>query len=77
MLLLMSGLMVPVKDSSALANAVMRLLDDPALCRRLGESARKWIEQESSVARMADRYLSVYQEVLGHQRQPTGHAMGY
>lgn len=34
------GLLVPVDDAAALAGAMTRLLDDPALRSRLGESAR-------------------------------------
>ena len=35
------GLLVPAKDAQALAEAIMRLLDDPVLARRLGLAALK------------------------------------
>lgn len=42
-----TGLSVPVGDSPALADAIVRLLRDPALARRLGENGRD---------RMLDRF---------------------
>ena len=35
------GLLVPVRDATALANAIARLYDDPDLCAQLGRAARK------------------------------------
>ena len=35
-----NGLMVPAKDANALAEATLRLLNDPALAQRLGAAAR-------------------------------------
>ena len=35
-----SGLVVPPKDPAALASAIQALLDDDALCRRLGQGAQ-------------------------------------
>ena len=37
----LSGLLVPVGDAAALARAILTLLDDPELARRLGEEGRK------------------------------------
>jgi len=41
-----SGLLVPQKDPAALAAAVGRLLDDPALAERIAQSARRVVEEE-------------------------------
>jgi len=35
------GLLVPVRNAKALANAILRLQDDPLLCERLGKAARE------------------------------------
>lgn len=36
-----TGLLVPPKDADALAEALLKLIDNPQLCLRLGEAARK------------------------------------
>lgn len=58
------GLLVPVRDASALAGAIARLQDDPVLARRLGEAARaKALEQfEEGVVIKAT--MAVYRELL-------------
>ena len=60
------GLLVPVKDGVALANAIERLVRDPALRHTLGAAAR-----EKAVARFDERIvvartLDVYAELLGN-----------
>jgi glycosyltransferase involved in cell wall biosynthesis len=56
-----TGLLVPPDDAEALAVAITRVLDDPA---DYGASGRARAETEFSVARMADRTLSVYETAL-------------
>ena len=58
-----TGLLVPPDDATALAAAVGRLLDDPALASRLGASGAERARAEFSVARMAERTLAVYHSV--------------
>lgn len=58
------GLLVPVKDAAALAAAIARLHDDPALAERLGRAAR-----EKALARFDERIvlaqtLAAYHELL-------------
>ena len=58
------GLLVPVRDAAALAAAIARLQDDPALARRLGEAARrKALAQFDESVVIADT-LAVYRELL-------------
>ena len=52
-----TGFLVPADDVSALAEAVSRVLDDPA---ELGVIGRERARAEFSVARMVDRTLEVY-----------------
>ena len=59
-----TGLLVPPRAPEALAEAVVRLLRDRALGRRLGEAGRRKVEQEFSAESMIEGTLRVYHEVL-------------
>ena len=59
-----TGLLVEPDDPVALAAAVTRLLDDPALRRRLGEAGLARARSEFSVEKMARRTLDVYSNAL-------------
>jgi glycosyltransferase involved in cell wall biosynthesis len=56
-----TGLLVAPDDSTALATALNRVLDDPD---GYGPAGQARARQEFSVARMADRTLAVYESVL-------------
>jgi glycosyltransferase involved in cell wall biosynthesis len=59
-----SGLLVPVKDASALAVAIARLQDDRELCARLGQAARQKALAEFDEKIVIARTLDVYRELL-------------
>jgi glycosyltransferase involved in cell wall biosynthesis len=56
-----TGLLVPADDAPALAEAAGRVLDDPG---DFGARGYERAREEFSVARMADRTLAVYRQVL-------------
>ena len=60
-----TGLLVPPSDSAKLAERIMELLDDPERARRVGEAARREVEQEFSVDQMVRRTAGIYRSVLG------------
>jgi len=67
-----TGLLVPPSDSERLANAVVRLLLDNALRKRMGRNARHWIDEEQK--KVAELSLRAYEEAIGayKNRRRTG-----
>jgi glycosyltransferase involved in cell wall biosynthesis len=63
-----TGVLVPPRDPAALAEAVLRLIDDPELRRRLARSARDLVLREFRVSLVVERTLDVYTELLRHHR---------
>jgi len=60
-----NGLLVPVKDAKALAEAMIRLIRDPALRERMGKAGRTKIEQEFDERLVIEKVMDIYdQEVL-------------
>ena len=59
-----TGTLVPVADSSALAQGVLRYFSDVALARRHGTAARHAAERRYSLARMVQDYDALYKRAL-------------
>lgn len=60
-----TGLNVPVLQPTALADAINRLLDDPALALQYGDAGRRRFETHFTADRMVEQTLQVYRRVLG------------
>jgi len=58
-----TGILVPPGDSKALAEAVVLLLHDPALRRRLGQAGRQRVLDEFTLDRVLPQTLNVYQSL--------------
>ena len=58
-----TGLITEPADSPALANAIVRLLNDEHLRKRLGEAGHNWIRDNFSAEAMARTYLELYQSL--------------
>ncbi|MGQ0677438.1 MAG: glycosyltransferase family 4 protein [Rhodospirillales bacterium] len=58
-----TGLLVPPGDAAALARAIARLLDEPALRARLAENARRRFEAMFTIERTADAVAQLYREL--------------
>jgi glycosyltransferase involved in cell wall biosynthesis len=60
-----NGLLVPVADPGALADAMVRLADDPDLRRRLGSAGRDLVLQHYTVEHQVAETERVYFDALG------------
>ena len=61
-----NGYLVPQRDPNAVAEALLRLLDDPAAARAMGERGRqRALSRDWS--HVVDEYLAIYDRVLGRE----------
>ena len=60
-----TGLEVPMRDVEALADAMRRLADDPALRDRLGAAGRARVRERFTVGAMTESHLDLYRKVRG------------
>ena len=59
-----TGLIVPPRESKALAEAISRLLQDEKLRTRMGIEGKRRLEKEFTKERMARETLKLYEEIL-------------
>ena len=64
-----TGLMVPPRDVPALAAAIARILDDPALAQRLGTRAHAKAQAEFGLERMLDRMQAVFTAAIAEAQR--------
>jgi glycosyltransferase involved in cell wall biosynthesis len=61
------GLLVAPDDPARLAEALLRLAEDPALARALGDDGHEGVRRLHTVQLMADRALEVYESVMSDE----------
>lgn len=59
-----NGILIRPKDPASLTEGLRCVLSDAALCRRLGENARKTVEESYSLEKSVGRLTDIYEEVL-------------
>ena len=64
-----TGILVPPRDSKALADAICRLLEDVEFRRKMGGAGRRRVEEVFSVERMVRETERVYEDVFGRSEQ--------
>ena len=60
-----TGLLVEPKDAETLANAIQRLMKDPALAARLAEAGRAWVAERFDLRTSLEPLLERYRRRLG------------
>jgi glycosyltransferase involved in cell wall biosynthesis len=59
-----TGLLVPAEDSTALAAAMARMIDNAALRHEFGRQGCLRMQSEFTIEKMVDQYVESYREVL-------------
>jgi glycosyltransferase involved in cell wall biosynthesis len=64
-----SGLLVPPRDSGALAQGILSLMENMQYARTLASQGRQLVEAQYSLTRMLDRIESLYGRLLQDRRK--------
>ena len=59
-----TGLLIPIKDSVALADAIERLIKDAELRNSMGREGRELAEDVFAIEKIVQQHLDIYQELL-------------
>lgn len=68
-----TGMVVPLRDPQAMAEAINGLLANPSLRTELGDRALVRAFKEFSIASMCDRYENLYRKILDERADRTPH----
>jgi glycosyltransferase involved in cell wall biosynthesis len=63
-----TGLLVPPRDSHALAEGIITLLEDGACAKQLGDTAREVAASRYSLTRMVETYQEIYAGLTGEPK---------
>jgi glycosyltransferase involved in cell wall biosynthesis len=64
-----TGVLVPPRDHERMADAIVKLLNDESLRKRMGDAGRARAESRFSAERMVQKTLRVYRRVAMHPHQ--------
>ena len=59
-----TGMLVPVKDAAALADAIQSLIENPVLRAKMGQAGRELAEDEFAIEKIVGQHLRIYEELL-------------
>jgi glycosyltransferase involved in cell wall biosynthesis len=63
-----TGIVVPSRNSTAIGDAILRLVLDPDLRKRLGEAGQKRVSEEFSIEHCVTAHAELYQEMLAKRQ---------
>jgi len=52
------------KDEKQLAKAILKILNNPDLAKKMGERGRELVKNEFSSGKVAERFIKEYNEIL-------------
>lgn len=64
-----TGLLVPVRDALALADAIQFLIENPDRRKQMGVSGRALAEREFAIEKVVDAHLAIYHELTNGANQ--------
>lgn len=62
-----TGILVPAEDPKALADAVIQLLGDSSLRKRMGEAGKKRVLEKFTVQKMVSQYEALYERLVAEK----------
>lgn len=62
-----TGLLVPVKNSSALADAIQKLANEPDLRHAMGQAGRKLAEEVFAIEKIVAQHMEIYQTLINDE----------
>ena len=60
----LTGILVPVRDVDALADAIQTMLNNPSLCQAMGDAGRRLAEKAFDVKQVVAAHLQIYEELI-------------
>ncbi|TDT50817.1 glycosyltransferase family 4 protein [Fonticella tunisiensis] len=64
-----NGYLIKPGDSGTLADRILRLIDDQALCREMGERLHTKARDCYSIENLADKYIQIYRSLLAKEEK--------
>ena len=64
-----TGILVPVRDASGLADAIQFLIENPERRKQMGVSGRALAEREFAIEQVVDAHLAIYRELTDGTHQ--------
>lgn len=62
-----TGVLVPVRNSAQLAEAIWNMLNDQARCEAMGLAGRKFAEDVFDIRQVVHKHLEIYQELAANK----------
>ena len=59
-----TGILVPIKDHKALSTAILRLIENPQMSKKMGESGRKLALEKYDIKKVVNKHISIYENLI-------------